>query len=66
MNSGELIKALRTGAGLTKVELAKRIGRTPRTIYYWECGKVCPNVDYLVKVMQATGYEMLIRRKKEQ
>ena len=36
------IRALRTAAGMTQIEFARRIRVSPRTVIYWERGQANP------------------------
>jgi conserved domain protein len=37
------LKAARVNAGLTQVEAAKKIGKSPNTIILWENGTIAPD-----------------------
>lgn len=38
----EILKAARDAADLSQVELAARLGVAPRTVQYWEAGRITP------------------------
>ena len=49
------LKALRTEAGLSQSELARRIGRTPAYICDLERGRGAPNLSTLAPIADALG-----------
>ena len=56
MNSyvtGNTIKQLREGRGLTQAELAEKIGVSSKTISKWETGKGLPDISLLQPLAQA-------------
>ena len=61
----DLIKAVRTRAGLSRADLAKRVGVTYGTVWIWENGQHSPSLETFLKVLEVTGYELLIRKKLE-
>lgn len=63
MNTAEIITTLRTEAGLSMNQLADRIGVSPQSVLNWEAGKTCPKADSLLAVCDATGFEIVIRKK---
>jgi len=50
---GARIRAARTHAGLTQLELGNRIGRDHRTIHRWEYGQRVPSLDDLLLLADA-------------
>ena len=54
-----LIKA-RADAGLTREELARRMGTTQSAIAGLECGKARPSTTTLAKVAKATGTRLRV------
>lgn len=52
---GALVHALRTDAGLTQHELAKRIGTSQPAIARWEAGRAEPRLSTLRAVSTACG-----------
>ncbi|WP_329291846.1 helix-turn-helix transcriptional regulator [Streptomyces pseudovenezuelae] len=54
---GARIRAARTHAGLTQLELGNRIGRDHRTIHRWEYGQRVPSLDDLLLLADATGIQ---------
>jgi Predicted transcriptional regulator with C-terminal CBS domains len=50
----ELVYALRTHAGLTQTELARRMGTTQSSIARMESGGSLPTVDMLARLSRAT------------
>ena len=51
----ELVYALRTRAGLTQTELARRMGTTQSSIARIESGGSLPTLDMLSRLAHATG-----------
>jgi ribosome-binding protein aMBF1 (putative translation factor) len=51
----ELVYAVRTRAGLTQTELARRMGTTQSSIARIESGGSLPTVDLLARLSRATG-----------
>lgn len=45
-NYGEYLKYQREQAGLSRLQLAQRIGTSHQNISRWESGEVLPNIDY--------------------
>jgi transcriptional regulator with XRE-family HTH domain len=58
MRSGDLIREARLRAGLTQYELAERSGRDRSVIARWEQGSVAPNVETLVELVRACGFDL--------
>jgi transcriptional regulator with XRE-family HTH domain len=52
---GARIRAARTHAGLTQLDLGNRIGRDHRTIHRWEYGTRVPSLDDLLLLADALG-----------
>ena len=57
-SSGELVRQLRSTAGLTQRELAERMGRPQSMIARWERSHDSPRLDSLIAVAQACGTEL--------
>lgn len=56
MNLGERITAARKAAGLSKSELARRLGRSPSAVTQWESGETkALRGESLIGIAQATG-----------
>ena len=51
----ELVHAMRTSAGLTQVELARRMGTTQSSIARIEGGGTVPRIEMLARLARATG-----------
>jgi ribosome-binding protein aMBF1 (putative translation factor) len=51
----ELVYAMRTRAGLTQVELARRMGTTQSSIARIEGGGAVPTIEMLARLSRATG-----------
>jgi len=56
----ELVYALRTRAGLTQTELARRMGTTQSSIARIEGGGSLPTLDMLARLAHATGTPLRI------
>lgn len=56
----ELVYALRTRAGLTQTELARRMGTTQSSIARIEGGGSLPTLDMLARLAHATGSPLRI------
>ena len=56
----ELIYTLRTRAGLTQTQLARRMGTTQSSVARIEGGGSLPTVDLLARLSRATGAELRI------
>jgi len=51
----EMVYAMRTRAGLTQADLAKRMGTTQSSIARIEGGGSMPSIDMLARLARATG-----------
>ncbi len=60
MGVGYLILKARASAGLTQNELAHRIGTSQPTIARWESGAQVPSVRSLMRIADATGFELTV------
>jgi transcriptional regulator with XRE-family HTH domain len=58
MRSADLIREARLRAGLTQYELAERSGRDRSVIARWEQGTVAPNVETLIELVRACGFDL--------
>jgi transcriptional regulator with XRE-family HTH domain len=58
---GHLIAEIRTKAGLTQAELARRIGTTQSAISRVENGRSDPTLGLLRRIARATGQEISIK-----
>jgi ribosome-binding protein aMBF1 (putative translation factor) len=56
----ELVYTLRTRAGLTQTELARRMGTTQSSIARIESGGSLPTIDMLARLAHATGTPLRI------
>jgi transcriptional regulator with XRE-family HTH domain len=56
----ELVYAMRTRAGLTQTELARRMGTTQSSIARMEGGGSLPTIDMLARLARATGVRVRI------
>lgn len=66
MNYGEALKYRREEAGLSQLELSKKIGTSHQNINRWEKGEVLPSIDFCVKLADFYGITVdeLIGREK--
>ena len=55
---GEALKYQREVAGITKLELSKRVGTSHQNISRWESGAVLPNIDFCVKLADFYGISL--------
>jgi transcriptional regulator with XRE-family HTH domain len=60
MDAGSLIKRSRQQAGLTQVELARRLGTTQSAVARLERPDSNPRVDTLERALHATGHTVSI------
>ncbi|MEX0984791.1 MAG: helix-turn-helix transcriptional regulator [Actinomycetota bacterium] len=60
MGVGYLILQARSAAGLTQAQLANRIGTSQPTIARWEAGSQIPSVRSLIRLAEATGFELRV------
>lgn len=51
----------RTRAGISRAELARRLGIAPSAVSDWEAGKKDPSVSNLWRVVSACGLELRMR-----
>ncbi|MFI1464089.1 helix-turn-helix domain-containing protein [Nocardia carnea] len=58
LRMAELFYAARTGAGLTRTELARRMGTTQPTIAKIEGGGRVPTIDMLDRLARAVGQRL--------
>lgn len=58
MGVGYLILQARASADLSQAELAAHIGTSQPTIARWESGKQLPSVRSLMRIAEATGFEL--------
>lgn len=63
MNITDKIKELREELGWSQEELAHRAGLHPNTIGSYERGSRDPKYVYVEWVLDAMGYELVIKRK---
>jgi transcriptional regulator with XRE-family HTH domain len=61
----ELIKEARRAAGISQVELARRIGSSQSTIGMYETGDRHPAVGALIEVIRGCGFELELRLVKD-
>lgn len=52
---GIKFRMLRVKAQMNQETLAKALGVTQKTIYFWESGKNMPNTEILLKLCHLTG-----------
>lgn len=57
-NYGEAIKYQRELAGISILELSKKIGTSHQNISRWERGEVMPSIDFCVKLANFYGISM--------
>ncbi len=57
-NYGEAIKYQRELAGISILELSKKIGTSHQNISRWERGEVLPSIDFCVKLADFYGISL--------
>lgn len=60
MGIGYLILKARAFAGLSQEQLAKKIGTSQPMVTRWESGSQVPSVRSLLRIAEATGFELAI------
>lgn len=60
-NTGVLIRAARSEAGLTQRQLAERLQTTQSAVARWEAGGDVPRLDKLDQILRACGIELDLR-----
>ena len=60
---GELILKCRKEAGLSLRTLASEVGTYPQAISQYEHKGICPKVYMFEDILNACGYELIIRKK---
>ena len=55
INYGEALKYQREAAGISQLELSKRINTSHQNINRWESGEVLPNIDFCVRLADYYG-----------
>jgi transcriptional regulator with XRE-family HTH domain len=65
MSAGKTIKMLREKHGLTQGQLAIKSYISQGRISIYETGRTEPSVQVFEKILNALGYELVIRRKAE-
>ena len=59
MSSGDFIRAIRKGRGLTQKELGERLGLSPQSIAQWENGLRKPKRESIEKIAAALGVDAI-------
>jgi len=54
---GHNLKLYRIKAGLTQLELAKRLGVKERVVCFWETGRSEPHIEQAVDIARVLGAE---------
>lgn len=57
--TGEMVRRLRGGAGLTQNQLAERIGVSEKTVSKWETGRGYPDVSLIETLAAALGVSVI-------
>lgn len=55
MSLGERIALARTAVGMSKAELARRVGKDTKTVYRWEHDEAQPESASIAPIADATG-----------
>jgi transcriptional regulator with XRE-family HTH domain len=56
-----IVHDARTRAGISRAELARRLGVAPSAVSDWEAGKKDPSVSNLWRIVSACGFELRMR-----
>ncbi len=65
LTAGALLRQARKQAGLSQVELAQRAGVTQSVISAYESGHRQPSIPVLTALVDATGYELALRLRRQ-
>jgi len=60
MGVGYLVLKARAAAGMSQAQLARAIGTSQPTIARWESGSQVPSVRSMMKIAEATGFELAL------
>jgi uncharacterized protein len=60
VEAGELIAQVRTGAGLSQAELARRAGTSQSMVARYESGVSSPTVGALRRLLHAVGHDLVL------
>jgi transcriptional regulator with XRE-family HTH domain len=60
MSSATLVHIARRRAGITQVELARRLGKSQSEIGRWERGEAKPSFETLQRIVRACGLELTV------
>lgn len=58
MHYGEALKNQRETMGISRLELAKKIGTSHQNISRWERGDVLPSIDFCVRLADFYGISL--------
>ena len=61
MNGGQFVREARRRAGLTQLQLARRVGLAQPTVARIESGKAAASFERIVELVRATGFDLDIR-----
>ncbi len=61
MLSGQTLRELRHRAGLTQVEVARRVGIPATVLSAYECGRRQPSVETAGRLIDAMGFDVTFR-----
>lgn len=61
MISGDLLREARRRAGLTQIQLGRRLGLSQSAIARWERGDVKPSLETLRELIRACGLELIFQ-----
>ena len=60
LGMGYLVLKARAAADITQAQLARRIGTSQPMVARWESGKQLPSVRTLLRVAEATGFDLSV------
>ena len=58
MNGGSIVREARRRAGITQLELARRLGTRQPVVTRWETGRRAPDFDTVTAALAACGFEL--------
>ena len=65
MGVGSLILEARASAGFSQAQLAKKIGTSQPMIARWESGSQLPSVRSLLRIAEASGFDLALALRKQ-